>query len=95
MINAPRTVSTASLCSQPDQPISVTDEAPGELRVVTDLCRFDKVASSVSGVAVGVASPNDPKVHALIAGNVFELTKPDQQRIDLDRDHGEGTQQHP
>jgi hypothetical protein len=95
MVNTPRTITAASFCSQPYQPISVADGTPGELRVVTNLCRFDKVASSVSGVAVGVTSPNDPNVHALIAGNVFELTKPDQQRIDLDRDHGEGTQQHP
>lgn len=95
MINPPPTITAASFCSQPNQPMPATDAVGSELRVTTDLCRFDKVAGSVSGRAAGVTKAGDHQVHDVISGSVLELTKPDQQRIDLDRDHGEGTQQRP
>lgn len=95
MVNGPSTIPPAALCSQPNQPAPAPQVASDELRVVTDLCRFDQLASSATGLAVGVTSPNDPKVHKLIAGNVLEITKPDRERIDIEHDHGEGTQSRP
>jgi hypothetical protein len=97
MINGPSTVPPASLCSQPNQPSSAQAQAigPGELRVVADLCRYDKLANSATGLAIDVTGPTDPKVHELIARNVLEITKPDRERMDIEHDHGEGTQVRP
>jgi hypothetical protein len=36
-------------------------------------------------VAVGVVGPYDPKVNQLIGGAIREMTRPNQQRIDRDR----------
>jgi len=86
MLNGPVNITSAALCARPSQPLSAGPAlAPGEIRLVAGLCRFNKITNGVSGRAVGVVGPNDPKVHALIAGAVQELTRPNQQRIDRDR----------
>lgn len=96
MVNGPGNINAASLCRQPLQAISSVDfPAPGELSIVADLCRYDKVTNSVSGRVTGITGPDDPKTGNLIALSILELTKPDQQRVDFDRDHGDSNQIHP
>ena len=85
MLNGPLNIGGASLCARPSQPLSAGPSLPpGEIRLVAAICRFNKIATSVSGRAVGVVGPNDPKMHALIAGAVQDLTRPNQPRIDRD-----------
>ena len=87
MLNGPRNITGASLCAQPMQPMpAAADVAPGELRLTAALCRYNKATNSVSGRAVGVVGPYDPKVGQLIGGAVREMTRPNQDRIDRDRD---------
>jgi hypothetical protein len=91
MLDGPRNITGASLCEQPRQPLPTAANLPaGELRLVAALCRYNKATNSVSGRALGVVGPYDPKVHELIAGSVLQLTRPNQDRIDRDRDHGGG-----
>jgi hypothetical protein len=86
MVNGPLDIGGSSLCARPSQPLPGAVQAPGEMRLEGALCRFDKAAASVSGRAVGVSGPNDPKVRELIAGAVRELTIPNQYRIDHGND---------
>jgi hypothetical protein len=87
MLNGPVNITGAALCARPAQPLAAGPaRASGEIRLVTALCRFDKIATSVSGRATGVKGPDDPNVHRLIAGAVQDVTRPNQQRIDRDRD---------
>jgi hypothetical protein len=86
MLNGPRNITGASLCAQPMQPLpTATDLAPGALRLTGAVCRYNKATNSVSGRAVGVVGPYDPKVNQLIGGAIREMTRPNQQRIDRDR----------
>ena len=88
MLNGPLNISGAALCARPAQALAAGPSfASGEIRLVAAICRFNKIATSVSGRAVGVVGPNDPKVRALIAGTVQDLTRPNQPRIDRDRDN--------
>jgi hypothetical protein len=87
MLNGPVNITGAALCARPAQPLAAGPaRASGEIRLVTALCRFNKIATSVSGRATGVKGPDDPNVHRLIAGAVQDVTRPNQQRIDRDRD---------
>jgi hypothetical protein len=87
-LNGPRNLNGAALCAQPNQPIpAASDIGPGELRLVAALCRYNKATNTVSGRAVGVVGPYDPKVNQLIGGAVREMTRPNQQRIDRDFDN--------
>lgn len=89
VLNGPLNVTGASLCAQPMQPLPVaSDVGPGELRLNAALCRYNRATNSVSGRAVGVVGPYDPKVGQLIGGAVREMTRPNQQRIDRERDRG-------
>lgn len=86
MFNGPINITGAALCARPSQPLAAGPaRASGEIRLVAALCRFNKIATSVSGRATGVTGPNDPNVHRLIAGAVQDVTRPDQQRIDRGR----------
>lgn len=88
LLNGPRNVNTASLCEQPMQPLpAATDMAPGEMRLAAALCRYNKATNTVSGRAVGVVGPYDPKVGQLIGGAVREMTRPNQERIDRSFDN--------
>lgn len=95
MVNGPHSVNAASLCNKPLQAIT-SEPMPvaGELSIVADLCRFDKVANSVSAKVTGVMGPDDSKTGAIIALSVLELTRPDQQGV-FEREHGDGSQIHP
>ena len=89
MFNGPLDITGASLCARPAQPLATGPAlAPGELRLVAALCRFNKITTSVSGRALGVAGYEDPKVHQLIVAAVQDLTRPTQPRIDRDRNDG-------
>jgi hypothetical protein len=88
LLNGARNVNAAALCEQPMQPLpTATDLAPGEIRLAAALCRYNKATNTVSGRAVGVVGPYDPKMNQLIGGAVREMTRPNQQRIDRDFDN--------
>jgi hypothetical protein len=96
MLNGPLNIGGAALCARPSQPLSAGPSLPpGEIRLVAAICRYNKIATSISGRAVGVVGPNDPKVHALIAGAVQDLTRPNQPRIDQDRGNNNTFDFHP
>jgi hypothetical protein len=60
----------------------------GALTLVAALCRYDKPTMGVTARVADAGGPDDPRFRSLVRSAVLELTRPNQNNIQHDRDNG-------
>lgn len=58
------------------------------MTLVAALCRYDKLTMGVTARAANISGTDDPKFRSLVRSAVLELTRPNQENIQHDRDNG-------
>jgi hypothetical protein len=77
LFNGPHDVTSSDLCARRSAaPPTVAARADTGVVLVAGLCRYDKVASGVTGRAAGIAGPDSADFRNLIVAVVQELTQP-------------------
>jgi hypothetical protein len=103
MFGGSRDITDANLCASIDAPTAVVPgtgvpraagmmappaDTSGNTTLIAALCRYDKATMGVTARVANAAGPNDPKFRSLVRSAVLELTRPNQDNIQHDRDNG-------